>query len=711
MSSIADRGTSGHSSPSLSPLPSPLAHGPKFSPPKSRNTSPIRRPLHDRSNSQSNQHLGPTIRIVEDPGAEVYEKTPFPSQASQILPPLKKPGYSFEGRGSRVSDENQVAHAVAKIEASQTLVPKPLLHRKAIRHSTSTSISDADTLVASSFSPSSSRFSQGSTSPSEVYADEKGLEVLQENVPLPPFQPIPQSTIRAVPPSSSSKEDPLEGHALTPRASAASLASTASVDTLSPPPSSANWQAASQPSSSGTDHRKPASSTNQEPQRPTQKPSTESFAFSDSSSYSERPSTSSHPSPTIHAARQVSLSSGVRLHYPIVRAPSASSLRASSENLPSITSRMNNRASQIHQWSSQLSTIHSESDRGSRSIERSSRSFDARSQSQDYHVSNGRENIPRMRRQTVGSVSSSDNISTSHTESSSVAVPLPLFSPITGPSHEERDSSDERHDTISPLQSPPLRTKRSFLKRHDSDSRSSSSRPGSAQSDFSTFIANTIPPWARVYYRRDRNSLGAPDSATESTDSLRLQTGHSGRTNTPSEGNFPLSIYRPRNRPHQRMSHPETMSMSDRSAVEQEIYVIERPRRAMVGPCTPRLQKDRRSQARLSAWKAPSFDDSLGTLLFSRQNRQVWLFCLGFILPLAWMVASFLPLPPDPELCPSTPNPADIEGQYDRTFGPVDDRSYQKANWWRNLNRIMSAIGTLLIGVIIALAILASRMS
>ena len=143
---------------------------------------------------------------------------------------------------------------------------------------------------------------------------------------------------------------------------------------------------------------------------------------------------------------------------------------------------------------------------------------------------------------------------------------------------------------------------------------------------------------------------------------------------------------------------------------------------------TPRLRQDRRSQARLSAWKAPSFDDSLGTLFFSRQNRQILLFCLGFIFPIgkpsllatciiptsahhterltAWMIASFLPLPPDPEKMHEptpTPSQADLERQLARDVGPVDDRSFQKAIWWRNLNRIMAAVGTLLIGVIVSL--------
>lgn len=699
-----------------------LASAPKFSPPSSRNTSPIRRPLHDRSNSQTNQYSGPTIRIVEDPGTDVYSKNPFPSQPSQILPARKKPGYAFEGRGSRVSDSSSVASAVAKIEASTTLVPKPLQHKKAIRHSTSTSTSDADTIVASSFSPSSSRFSQVSTPRTSIFQEEKGLEVLEEEASHPQ-----RPTIRAVTPSISSGGDSVEGHALTPRASAASLASTASADSV--PSNRSNHQRNSSSTSqhlskghkqtlSSGSHKKQASTSNTAPKRLISKESIESFAYSDTSYSTDHRRTSSHPSPTLHEARQASFTSAVRVHYPIVRAPSSSSLYAESHNFPNITSRMNPRTSQVHHWSSQLSTIPSESERGSRSIERHSQSVSGRSHSQDDQAGTGRAFVPRRRRsQTITSVSSSDNVSSDNFTESSVVVPLPLFSPITRPSNDDRNS-DELHDTISPLQSPPLRNKSSFLRRYDSNSRSSSSlpsssRPSSSQSNVSTFkLRESLPAWARVYYRRgERSSLGAPDTSTESTDSIRIPTAQSGRTNTPSETNFPLSIYRPRNRPHAHMSNRDSMAISE-GPIEQDIYVIGAPRRHVTEQFTPRLRLDRRSQAQLSAWKAPSFDESLTSLFFSRQNRQVWLFCFGFLFPFAWMIASFLPLPPDPAMVhEATPSQMDLERQFARELGPDDDRSFQKAMWWRNLNRIMSAIGTLLIGVIIALAILASRMS
>ena len=533
-----DHRTSASTSTPKSPVfvSSPTSSFPKFSPPSSRNTSPARRPLHERSNSQTNQHAGPTIRIVKDPGldgSDIYSKTPFPSQVSQILPPRKKPGYAFE---RRVSDLNPVANAVAKIEASRSLVPAPLLHRKAIRHSTSTSTSDADTLVASSFSPSSTRFSQGSTPPSspppESWNQEKGLDILQEDIPLSPsLQRFSASTLRTVPASPSSSEniqDPVdlsEDHALTPRASAASLASTASTDTVTThsdnqePLSIITRPVSKVPNyalsvSSDSDQKKQASTTNKEPERPQSNVSKDSFATSDYSFSSERPISSSQPGPSIHEAQHATLASGVRLNYPILRAPSASSLWAQSQDLPTISSRMNPRTSQVHHWSSQLSTIASESDRASRSLDRASRSLDRRSQSFDGRYPhddypNAREGIAR-RRQTIESIASSDNASSQPGTGSSVAVPLPLFSPITRPSHEDRHS-DEHNDTISPLQSPPIRKQRSgYLRRHDSDSRSTSSRPGSSQSDLSTFMSSTIPAWARYVsnnIRKPRQTL------------------------------------------------------------------------------------------------------------------------------------------------------------------------------------------------------------
>lgn len=99
-----------------------------------------------------------------------------------------------------------------------------------------------------------------------------------------------------------------------------------------------------------------------------------------------------------------------------------------------------------------------------------------------------------------------------------------------------------------------------------------------------------------------------------------------------------MSIYRPRNRPHDprnRFSNADTVSTVEDEPEMQEqrqVYTLGSQRRPLdiIAPPTPRLRPARRSQAGLSAWKAPSFDESP---LFGRQNRQILLFCLGFICP------------------------------------------------------------------------------
>jgi hypothetical protein len=504
-------------------LSSPLEHAPKFSPPTAtaQPQSPVRKPLHERSNSQTNQYSGPTIRIVEDPGSDIYSKYPVPSQPSQILPPPRHaPGYGFERPSPRVSSGSKVASTVAKFEASKNRAqpPSPLqvARKKKVRHSVSTSASDADTLVASSYTPSSLRFSQGSTPasspPPDVTEFELGLDVLKEES----IHPSERSTIRAVPPSSSGGESlDSRAHALTPKASAASFASTVLASSQPTNSNVGNPSSVNQPTRGGHKHTvswsekvQSADHIDAHHSQPVLRPQTSqaSFAFSDISYTSIEPThpfASSQPSPTLHEARSATFASGVSVTYPTTRAASSTSLRAESENIPSFVSRMQERSLE-HQWSSQLSTIPSVSERDSRSLPRGSKSY-RRSQSQEsftgFGSRDGRTNIPRHRGHTIGSAqSSADNVSEEQTEFS--AVPLPLFSPVSYAASEEKDQHEEHMDKISPLPTNlPLRSKKSgHLRRYDSNSDSGSnagSRPGSAQSDISVFVQNTIPAWAR----------------------------------------------------------------------------------------------------------------------------------------------------------------------------------------------------------------------
>ena len=58
----------------------------------------------------------------------------------------------------------------------------------------------------------------------------------------------------------------------------------------------------------------------------------------------------------------------------------------------------------------------------------------------------------------------------------------------------------------------------------------------------------------------------------------------------------------------------------------------------------PHLAPTKRSSNRLSTWRAPSFVESLDTLLHARGNRQILLFALGFVCPLMCMLGAVLPI-------------------------------------------------------------------
>lgn len=78
------------------------------------------------------------------------------------------------------------------------------------------------------------------------------------------------------------------------------------------------------------------------------------------------------------------------------------------------------------------------------------------------------------------------------------------------------------------------------------------------------------------------------------------------------------------------------------------------------------------------------------------------------------MIAALLPLPPNPKNGMfETDNtksqfggghPASRYHQY-----LSDESKYESARWWRNLNRLMSVVGLLIIGAVIALAVVGVR--
>jgi hypothetical protein len=128
----------------------------------------------------------------------------------------------------------------------------------------------------------------------------------------------------------------------------------------------------------------------------------------------------------------------------------------------------------------------------------------------------------------------------------------------------------------------------------------------------------------------------------------------------------------------------------------------------------PHLAPSKRtSQRRLSFWQAPSFTESLNTLLHSRCNRQILLFTLGFVFPPFWMLGAILPLPHRPPT--ETEVEKALQGGEDDVEAAMmrheaadaerrlrDEKLFLKAKWWRSLNMIMSFIGLLVIAAVVS---------
>jgi hypothetical protein len=75
------------------------------------------------------------------------------------------------------------------------------------------------------------------------------------------------------------------------------------------------------------------------------------------------------------------------------------------------------------------------------------------------------------------------------------------------------------------------------------------------------------------------------------------------------------------------------------------------------------------------------------------------------------MIASFLPLPYNP-VAEMREHEADnsssqldttnqISNDYTRRYGTIDEKRFENAKWWRNLNRWMSVVGFLIIAAIV----------
>ncbi|KIW18183.1 hypothetical protein PV08_02471 [Exophiala spinifera] len=148
-----------------------------------------------------------------------------------------------------------------------------------------------------------------------------------------------------------------------------------------------------------------------------------------------------------------------------------------------------------------------------------------------------------------------------------------------------------------------------------------------------------------------------------------------------------------------------------------------------------------------SRWTAPSVITTRSAGFMPRANlrsTQVACFALGFVVPLAWFVAAFLPLPRrpssyadlekaayanaishaargsertsrqlymPPEEALSDWEQLDVLARLrtERQLAGAAELKFQNARWWRNLNRWMCAVGVVVCVLVIVLAVLGTR--
>lgn len=266
------------------------------------------------------------------------------------------------------------------------------------------------------------------------------------------------------------------------------------------------------------------------------------------------------------------------------------------------------------------------------------------------------------------------------------------------------EENDERFDSLSNLPRSTLRHIPSSL------IGSSESRPGSSSSN--NGFLNMLPNWVRLYYHSNGQlvqgaALSIFDPSRPSTAASRPVTPH----RYVSQNSVNLS--RPRTRPCEEKAVQAPRLIADHPAdprshwkptkkeQDEAADAESSARRPVAKVSSPHLHPDKGHPNPRYTWTAPSVDSRLEPML-GRRNIQKYAFCLGFLFPLAWFIAAFLPLPPPPtldeELVVAQPGAEYRIEEYER-------KRYQSARWWRNVNRVMVPVGTAIIAIIVTMAV------
>ncbi|KAK0738327.1 hypothetical protein B0T18DRAFT_334660 [Schizothecium vesticola] len=377
-----------------------------------------------------------------------------------------------------------------------------------------------------------------------------------------------------------------------------------------------------------------------------------------------------------------------------------------------------------HQWSSQLSTVMSESEDGSAALSRSVSPLSTTGAAGHHRRRSSNGWGSSLHSRQVLSISSSLAAQLEEGSSGSDSVDKPLPSHLRGLPSQLRmvRDQDEHGDGLADLREHPSRT---GLSAFFYSSNSSSRGLHSSGSSRSNSLTSSLPTWARVYYGSDEHRFFGAPSFMSLSDDGGSRPGSSAQPNGESLGldRFPMNIHNPRRRA-QEVPRPPAAGRSFSDSTDMQITqapplgydygAFRSLRRKTSSIWSPHLRTDRRA-SRYSVWDPPSVTWSTDTGILGKRNAQIVLFIVGFIFPFAWMIGALLPLPASPKLdmlesgdgSQSQFSRSQTEFRYQTHI--VDETRYESARWWRNLNRIMSVVGLLIIGAIIALVVVGLR--
>lgn len=307
-----------------------------------------------------------------------------------------------------------------------------------------------------------------------------------------------------------------------------------------------------------------------------------------------------------------------------------------------------------------------------------------------------------------------------------------IFNPATSmtPETDRREAAD----MITDLRGPELHKKTSgFLSMFSGSSRSSSLRSIVLRRPDSNGSLNTtvrFPAWARRYYTQTPwESFSALRPGTSTSNFSQISPP--GTAITPAEEQPSTSFFRSRSRTaknpresHSRpgvgplVSNPSQPRLSlasdpvdprshwatdEQEAIQAELHDQPVGSR-LASQWSPHLFPDNRAGGR-SHWLAPTVDENTAPIPTWRNAHMIG-FMLGFIFPISWFVAAFLPLPPRPVMREMTQNP-DAGGpaqqeQMDYRTAVIDEVKHANIRWWRNLNRFMCAVGLVVIAIVVS---------